>query len=257
MNLQHWDLKDVFTLSQVARLINGWDPEIEHIGDVALAAKVRFIERELRNSVENAMQGVLNFFSEDLDKLGDASWVVRSEQGWLPSTDVELAITAYHHARAKLDEAESAERRSKLLESWTEILNRHYTSIERKLLANERSDSNLRLGEKLNRSCVHRWLTSVALQSAYNFEPLRDKKPLNVNSSTENEPPHPRTKKYYVALIAAMAIDKYGYEPEAARSATPGDLSALLGASGLPLSDEVIRGYLKEGAGHLNPKTRR
>ena len=174
MNLQHWDVKDVFTVSQAARLINGWDPEIEHIGDAALAAKVRFIERELRNSVENAMQRVLNFFSEDLDKLGDASWVVRPEQGWLPSTDVELAITAYHHARAKLDEAESAERRSKLRESWSEILNRHYTSIERKLLANERSANNPAMRAREGNAWQIQWTPERRAQQA---EAIREWQP--------------------------------------------------------------------------------
>ena len=69
--------------------------------------------------------------------------------------------------------------------------------------------------------------------------------------------PHARTEKNYLALIAAMAIDKYNYDSAAARSAVPGDLSALAGAHGFTLSAETIRKYLDVGAGHLNATKRR
>lgn len=256
MNLQHWDIKDVFTVAQTARLITGWDPEVEHISDAALAAKVRFVERELSRSAENAMQGLLTFFSEDLDKLGDPSWVVRVEGGWLPSHAVILAIDAFGLAKAELAKADGAERTAKLLARWTEILNRHYTDIEHKLCANDRSSSTYS-SENLTRSCIHRWLKSLGLDSEYSFATLNDAKALSGNQADGSEIPHPRTERNYVALIAAMAIDKYGYEPDAARSAIPGDLSVLLRTNGFQLTDEVIRRYLKEGSGHLNPKHRR
>jgi hypothetical protein len=163
MNLQHWDLKDEFTIEQVARLISGWDPEMGHTDDAALAAKIRFVERELSRSVENAMQGALTFFDDDLDKLGDASWVVRIERGWLPTDAVVLAIEAYRTAKAKLAETESAEQRTAVFEHWNRDLTRHYTSIERKLFDGEKFELEFRQTQMLTRQCVHRWLTSLGL----------------------------------------------------------------------------------------------
>lgn len=107
------------------------------------------------------------------------------------------------------------------------------------------------------RDAIFDWLNFLGWRSAYEFAPWRNKKVADVDPATGGEPTHPRTERNYVALITAMAIDKYGYEPEAARSSVPGDLSVLLRTKGFTLTDEVIRRYLKDGAGHLNAKNRR
>lgn len=106
------------------------------------------------------------------------------------------------------------------------------------------------------RDAIHQWLTFLGWQSAYDFAPWRNEIVANVGSETGGEPPHPRSEKHYVALIAAMAINGYGYDPSAKQSPIPKELADLLtNEFGYALSDESIRGYLRVGAGHLYPKT--
>ena len=92
--------------------------------------------------------------------------------------------------------------------------------------------------------------------SKYDFSALPAWKRTHKNSSLDVAT-NARSKRNYLALIAAMAIDKYGYDPAAAKSGVASHLAILLRTKGFTLTDEVIRGYLKEGSGHLLPGPRR
>lgn len=116
---------------------------------------------------------------------------------------------------------------------------------------------NLPYDALFERDAIFDWLNFLGWFSDYEFAPWRNKKVGNEATIASGEFTHPRTERHYLSLIAAMAIDKYGYEPGAARSGVPGDLSVLLRAKGVSLTDEVIRRYLKDGAGHLNAQNRR
>ena len=120
-----------------------------------------------------------------------------------------------------------------------------------------RCGDNLPYDAIFARDAISDWLNHLGWKSVYEFAPRRNQKSAEIDVITDGELTHPRTEKNYVALITAMAIDKYGYDPEAARSSIPGDLSVLLRTKGFSLTDEAIRRYLKDGAGHLNAKNRR
>ena len=49
-------------------------------------------------------------------------------------------------------------------------------------------------------------------------------------------------------LIAAMAIDAYGYDPKALRSEIPNEIQGIADRLGLSISANTIRKYLKQGA---------
>ena len=111
------------------------------------------------------------------------------------------------------------------------------------------------------RKAIVGWQGAINWQGGYNFAlgliENKDNSEIKTSPAATMEQPHPRTAKNCFSLIAAMAIDKYGYDPEANRSAVPADLAAMLRAKGGSLTDEAIRGYLKEGAGHLNAQKKR
>jgi hypothetical protein len=50
------------------------------------------------------------------------------------------------------------------------------------------------------------------------------------------------------ALLAAMAISKYSYKPDAAKSDVPQMLASLLERQGVPLSAQTIRNHLEAGS---------
>lgn len=55
-----------------------------------------------------------------------------------------------------------------------------------------------------------------------------------------------RERETMLKIIIGMAIDGYGYQPNAARSPIPGQLSGLLLTHGIEVSDDTIRKYLNE-----------
>ncbi|WP_143083570.1 hypothetical protein [Nitrosomonas communis] len=48
-------------------------------------------------------------------------------------------------------------------------------------------------------------------------------------------------------VLAAIAIDAYGYDPEAKKSPIPQEISDVLSKQGISLSSRTIRDFLKEG----------
>ncbi|TXH49242.1 MAG: hypothetical protein E6Q93_25410 [Burkholderiaceae bacterium] len=63
-----------------------------------------------------------------------------------------------------------------------------------------------------------------------------------------------RERDTLLKLVIGMAIGGYGYEPEAARSKTPGEIVADLAKRGIAVSDDTVRKYLKEAAATVLPR---
>lgn len=57
-----------------------------------------------------------------------------------------------------------------------------------------------------------------------------------------------REKESLLKLVIGMAVRGYGYDPKAARSDKPKEISGDLVLLDIPLSDDTVRKYLKEGA---------
>ena len=67
-------------------------------------------------------------------------------------------------------------------------------------------------------------------------------------STKDSEQLDSREKASMAKLIAAMAIDCYGYDPKAKRSNIPNEIEGIANRLGLELSSGTIRKYLKKGA---------
>lgn len=60
--------------------------------------------------------------------------------------------------------------------------------------------------------------------------------------------PHKREIDSICQLFAAMVIEYYGYDPVAARSPVPKEVTELAAAMGLEISEDTVRKYLRRGA---------
>lgn len=83
------------------------------------------------------------------------------------------------------------------------------------------------------------------------------------NSSQSKKTAKPRPKAAYtkeqetlMKLIIGMAVDGYGYNPEASRSPFPKELEGILNQLGISVSDDTVRKWLKESS-ELLPQSHR
>lgn len=74
----------------------------------------------------------------------------------------------------------------------------------------------------------------------------------NVALTTVHEPDR-REIKSLSTLILAMAIDHYGFDPDAGRSTVPKEIANLMAGLGLDMSQETVLKYLRMGR-HFLPK---
>lgn len=63
--------------------------------------------------------------------------------------------------------------------------------------------------------------------------------------------PDRRESKSLSTLILAMAIDHYGFDPDAGRSAVPKEIADLMAGLGLDMTQETVLKYLRMGRHHL------
>jgi hypothetical protein len=73
----------------------------------------------------------------------------------------------------------------------------------------------------------------------------------------DDRPQSTRQRDNMLRLIAAMAIDKYGYDPKANKSLAPGHISEAASDLGFSITPETVRSYLQQGAQDLEPKHHR
>jgi len=134
------------------------------------------------------------------------------------------------------------------LDSVTEHMSRHKETIRRKF---DPYDYGY-LPDILVRA---EWIKSVNLEVHSGFTALLQNKSSSVHltrkgtADLENsEQMDGREKLSMSKLIAAMAIDAYGYDPKARRSDIPIEIQGIADRMGLELSSNTIRKYLKKGA---------
>ncbi len=77
--------------------------------------------------------------------------------------------------------------------------------------------------------------------------------PESVAVATNDEPKRmdPREKLSMAKLLVAIAIDTYGYVPDAKRSPIPKELESIAARLGLEITHDTIRSYLRLGADQL------
>ena len=69
-------------------------------------------------------------------------------------------------------------------------------------------------------------------------------------AASEGEPPI-RVRETLLKMLIGMAIDKYGHDAKASKSAAPSRISGILVTHGLGISDDTVRKYLQEAAEFL------
>jgi hypothetical protein len=70
-------------------------------------------------------------------------------------------------------------------------------------------------------------------------------------SSVEAKRIDPRERLSMAKLLVALAIDGYGFDPNARRSPIPKELESIAARLGLEITDDTIRSYLRLGAEQL------
>lgn len=99
----------------------------------------------------------------------------------------------------------------------------------------------------------------VALRARYHPEPVATSSVSPEQQSNHQltlEAIDPRERSSLVKLVAAMAIDGYGYDPEARQSPIPKQIETAVLLQGLDLNVKTIRKFLREGCQYL-PKDRK
>lgn len=129
-----------------------------------------------------------------------------------------------------------------------EYMSRHKEVIKRIINPNE-----MRIGIDLVSLCD--WIKEVHLLVHPGFVTMLESKSTSaktiVRATKSNESPEQLDggeKASMAKLIAAMAIDAYGYDPKARRSDIPKEIQGIADRLGLGVSHDTIRKYLKTGA---------
>ena len=97
---------------------------------------------------------------------------------------------------------------------------------------------------RAGREEIHRWLQANNLQSEYAFGG-------STHRVTGNDPDAPlkaRERSTFQKLVIGMAKGGYGYDPKAAKSPIPVQISADLAKMGIMITDDTVRKYLKAAA---------
>lgn len=87
-----------------------------------------------------------------------------------------------------------------------------------------------------------------ALEAATKISRYRLKSGHTAEGSDDKQKLDHREKRSMAKIITAMAIDGYGYDPEAKKSPFPKELQDIADKLGIGVTDDTIRSYLKLGA---------
>ncbi|MDH5721849.1 MAG: hypothetical protein OEY94_00815 [Alphaproteobacteria bacterium] len=74
------------------------------------------------------------------------------------------------------------------------------------------------------------------------------KKAYETNNQNKPKPLHTKERETLLKIIAGMATDAYGYDPNAARSPIPREIADILAEKEIPLDPDTVRKWLKEAA---------
>ncbi len=140
-----------------------------------------------------------------------------------------------HGSRQKLDEV-------------TTYLSRHKEIIRRKFDPHDYS-------HRPDLSELRRWIAEVQLHVHPEFLGIlgtraetKENRPNTAPSVAEILPLDGRKMVSMCKLITVMAIDGYGFDPNAKRSPIPNEIQAIADRLGLDLSSNTIRKYLRRGS---------
>jgi hypothetical protein len=74
--------------------------------------------------------------------------------------------------------------------------------------------------------------------------------PILQNNKTEKGL-HTKERETLLKMIIGMAVDAYGYDPQASRSSIPGEIAGHLAGRGISIDEDTVRKWLKEAASVL------
>jgi hypothetical protein len=205
-DLNHWDYADSFFGREAAYLIMGVDPSSGSATDGNSALHI--IER-IKNSYESA-HGNYSFDMNGYDPL-DSEKGSNQRRSELISVAMEEIL---QEARAKTDET---------------VLNNFMFGDE----------SEYRR-QKFSRLEIHRWITENALPSTYKFMVHGQ----NILPQPEKQLATKELKSLY-GIMLGMAIDSYSYDPQAAKSEAPRNISNDLMRHGISITDDTVRKWLR------------
>jgi hypothetical protein len=77
---------------------------------------------------------------------------------------------------------------------------------------------------------------------------------INVGVEKTAKPESTRKMENLLRVLACIAVDDYGYDPDLSKSTAPQDISNALSKLGQSIDPKTIRGWLKEGASLLQLK---
>jgi len=138
--------------------------------------------------------------------------------------------------------------RTQKLEGVAEYMSRHKETIRRKFDPHD-------YGHKPDLATLYSWIKAVNLDVHSGFlNMLKSRFERGKQFGTvklrddDSEQIDGREKLSMSKLIAAMAIDCYGYDPRARRSDIPNEIQGIADRLGLDISSDTIRKYLKNGS---------
>lgn len=141
------------------------------------------------------------------------------------------------------------ERRKDYISPFLEPTKDYYVQIQRF------TDSEMMNSDKLHAGRLLDWVTNTDFPAQDEFkEVLKRVATRRMAKLPGNASETPTDKRELAAahkIIAAMAIDGYGYIPGSARSPIPGQIEAACDETGVPVSRETILKHLRAGAKHL------
>lgn len=105
------------------------------------------------------------------------------------------------------------------------------------------------------------WIYSIKLELHPDYKNMldtiverkRQNAEVDTTSPVADRPLEGREFASASTLIAAMAIDAYGYDPTQKRSPVPNEMQGIIDRLGLSISADTIRKYLKTGSRNLPP----
>jgi hypothetical protein len=102
--------------------------------------------------------------------------------------------------------------------------------------------------QRFTRKEIARWLSVIGIKSRYQFD-------LEQSTLIDHEKPFGTVERAsLLKLVIGMAIDGYGYDPNAAKSQVPIEIADCLVALGMSMTDDTVRKYLTEAKGLVLPK---
>ena len=216
--LKPWDFCKEFTISESASLMLGLRPDMTTSSGGSLEPiEKRMMDdyRRVKTEVFMRVRAVEHGKSPDLSELGS---------GALKCTLCEEAIKDLVHTKEERDNCDG-----------------FYVSS--KEVRTEWND-----GPKFRREVISDWIKANGFESKYDFSDPKTRKAAVPKAGEVST----KERNSMLAIIIAMAVRGYTYNPEASKNNAVADIASDMHELGMKMDDDTIRRYLKE-AKHLLP----